>query len=330
MQTTQLRNVTTADAPFNDPTDCVDLVIRTVDNVDFFVLSTLLSLRSPSSFFRNVLQDNHHTEERDGFPILEVREDSHTFRSILLLCYPCVSPEINNIEQLVVVGKALDKYCMDNACEQFVKAVIASPLIREKGLLVFVHAVLNGWKELGEAAAKSTLAIPLAQHPDFEDLKLLDALQYIRLQDYHRRCRKATQAVMSGETDIRMPFLRGNISDILFLRPRTGYQHTCAFCGTPLQQKIDGGSGLGYIAHYWVADYAAALKVWALGSPRLETAPDEGIIAHAVAKSVSQCPNANEEWMKIALSQIRKFGKRLIEEINRQISQVPLNIDWKK
>ncbi|PBK93663.1 hypothetical protein ARMGADRAFT_1012482 [Armillaria gallica] len=99
--------MTIADAPFDDPTDSVDIVIRTADNVDFYVLSILLSLKSPSSFFRHVLKNNQHTEERDGFPVLEVEEDSDTFRTILLLCYPNVAPQIKSVEQIVTVKKAL-------------------------------------------------------------------------------------------------------------------------------------------------------------------------------------------------------------------------------
>ncbi len=83
---------TIADTPFNDPTDNVDLVIRTADNVDFFVLGVLLSMRSPSSFFRHALQNNRGTEERDGLPILRVKEDSATFRFILLLCIHTLLP----------------------------------------------------------------------------------------------------------------------------------------------------------------------------------------------------------------------------------------------
>ncbi|KAK0479756.1 hypothetical protein IW261DRAFT_1478966 [Armillaria novae-zelandiae] len=102
-------SLTIADAPFNDPTDNVDLVIRTADQVDFFVLSVLLLLRSPSSFFRYALQDdNGYTEERDGLPVLRVKEDSATFRFILLLYYPYTTPEVENSDQLLVVAETLD------------------------------------------------------------------------------------------------------------------------------------------------------------------------------------------------------------------------------
>ncbi|PBK93667.1 hypothetical protein ARMGADRAFT_1030251 [Armillaria gallica] len=226
MGTTEGPITTTADAPFNDPTDCVDLVIRTVDNVDFFVLSGLLSLKSPSSFFRQVLQGSHHTEERDGLPVLEVKEDSETFRLILLLCYPHAPPKIKSVVQLVAVGKALDKY------------------------------FANGWKELGEAAAKNTLNVPPDSEVELEDLRRTDALQYVRLRDYP-----------------------GVKTDVL-LRP-------CS-----------------------------------------EIALDDNIIFEAAMDSISECKP--DGWTNIASGQISQFAKLLAGEIDRMISQVPLNIEWTK
>ncbi|KAK0479715.1 hypothetical protein IW261DRAFT_151067 [Armillaria novae-zelandiae] len=182
MEITQPRIMTTSDAPFNDPTDSVDLVIRTAANVDFFVLGGLLSLKSPSSFFRSVLA-NQHTEERDGLPVLDVKEDSETFRIILLLCYPYTPPEVKSVEQLITVGKALDKYYMDHAMQRFLQISNIPSLITEQPLRVFVQAITNGWKELGEAAAK--LYTPLDSELESEDLRCIDALQYVRLRDYH-------------------------------------------------------------------------------------------------------------------------------------------------
>ncbi|PBK76256.1 hypothetical protein ARMSODRAFT_872355, partial [Armillaria solidipes] len=174
--------------PFNDASDA-DLVIRTANNVDIFVLKALLSLKSPSSFFRHILEP--HTSERHGLPVLEVKEDSDTFIIILFLCYPYDTPEIKTIEQFTAVGVALSKYCMDSAFERFAKAVITSRLIKEQALRVFCFAAANGWKELGEAVARNTLAAPLYPEVELEDLKHMDALQHFRLRDYHRRCGKA-------------------------------------------------------------------------------------------------------------------------------------------
>ncbi len=308
--------MTIADAPFNDLADSVDLVIRTADYVDFFVLSGLLSLKSPSSFFRHVLKSSQHTEERDGFPVLEVQEDSDTFRTILLLCYPDVTPQIKSVDQLVAVKKALDKYCMDHTLEKFVQIVIASLLMKEQALRIFALALVNGWRVLGEAAAKSALAIPLDDpeadpEEELEDLCSINALQYVRLRNYHRKCRRVARDVLLHPD--AAPWLEGKKSELLLFKTDS------ARCPLGCGKWLDHLSGFGR-THTWIIDYFAAVKAELLRRPHPEIALDEAIIADAVWKSISQCPK--EEWKKIAISQVHLCGKLLKEEIDKQISQV--------
>ncbi|PBK76253.1 hypothetical protein ARMSODRAFT_948032 [Armillaria solidipes] len=317
--------ITIADAPFDDPTDSVDLVIRTADNVDFYVLSGLLSLKSPSSFFRHVLKSSQHTEEKDGYPVLEVKEDSDTFRTILLLCYPDVAPQIKSIDQIVAVKEALDKYCMDHAQEKFMQTVTASPPMKDQALRIFALALVNGWRVLGEAAAKSALTIPLDDpeadpEEELEDLCSINALQYIRLRNYHRKCRRVAQDMFLDPW--KAPWLEGKVSELLFPHGNT---ITCRWCGKSLGSWCTLPS---FRTHPWVTDYHTTVKAKMLRRPHPDTALDEAIIADAVTKSVSQCPE--EEWKKIAISQVRLCGKFLMEEMDKQISQIPLNIDWTK
>ncbi len=307
--------MTIADAPFDNPTNSVDLVIRTADKVDFFVLSGLLSLKSPSSFFRHVLKSSRHTEERDGFPVLEVQEDSDTFRTILLLCYPDVTPQIKSVDQIVAVKKALEKYCMDHTLEKFVQMVITSPLMKEQPLRIFALALVNGWRVLGEAAAKSALTIPLDDpeadpEEELEDLCSINALQYVRLRNYHRKCRRVARDVLLHPN--AAPWLEGKKSELLLFKIDSD---RCPLCG----QWLNSLPGFGQ-THTWIIDYFAAVKAELLRRPNPEIALDEAIIADAVWKSMSQCPK--EEWKKIAISQVRLCGKLLKEEIDKQISQV--------
>ncbi|KAK0234113.1 hypothetical protein IW262DRAFT_1452660 [Armillaria fumosa] len=281
-----------ADAPFNK-------LINT-DNVDFFVLSGLLSLRSPSSFFCHFLKNNQNVEERDGFSVLKVKEDSNTFHTILLLCYPNVAPQIKSVEQIVSMKKALDKYCMDHILGLFIQMVIASPLMKEQALRIFAYALYKGWRAWGEAAAKDALAIPLDDPGvELENMNYIDTLQYLSLRDYRRECKA---------------------SELLFLHDNT---NRCRWCGCFLDFWF---SSPPFCTHPWVTEYLIVVKTEMLRRPCPEIALDAIITADAVTKSVSQCPK--EEWKKIAVSQIHLCGKLLMEELNRQILQVPLDIDW--
>ncbi len=313
-----LASITNADAPFNDTSDLADLVIRTTDNVDFFVHRVLLSLKSPSSFFRHVLEGSHHTEEKDGLPVLEVKEDSGTFKTVLLLCYPYDVPEIKNIEEFFTVGVVLDKYCLDNGFERFVRTVLASPMMKQNALRIFGFAAAHGWKDLGEAAARYTLRMALGQEVEFDGLDSITAVQYLRLRDYHKRCGKAAQFESDPTLGEKMTWIAGKTSELLFLRSDLEEQ-TCRWCGKSLTGWMAVEDRI-FRTHGFLVDYVNEVKAEVLRQPFPEVALDEDIIARAVVKSISQC--GHEEWTKIAASQIHRYAKLLAEEIERLISQV--------
>ncbi|SJL13590.1 uncharacterized protein ARMOST_17036 [Armillaria ostoyae] len=320
--------ITTADAPFNDPADSVDLVIRTADNVDFFVLSGLLSLRSPSSFFRHVLQSNRHTEERDGFPVLEVKEDSDTFQTILLLCYPHVDPQIESIKKLVAVRIALEKYCMDYAIGRFEQVVIASTLIKEQALRLFVLAFRKGWRKLGEAAARNTLLIPLNQEVAIEELNDIPALQYVILRDYHRKCSDAAQTNLKDQ-EILFWVDPKDAESLKFLGPHRRRKVDPGCEGMRSKARVRDASGERIVSiHSWTSDYVGAVSQKLRDTPHPEIAMDEKIVNRAILSSGVQCRIYN--WEDIAASEIQTFAKLLSKEIDRRISEVPLDIKWTK
>ncbi|PBK93670.1 hypothetical protein ARMGADRAFT_1165109 [Armillaria gallica] len=317
---------TIADAPFNDPTDNVDLVIRTADNVDFFVLSALLSLQSPSSFFRHALKDSRHTEEREGLPVLDVKDDSQIFRNILGFCYPYVAPKIESAKQIQEVGMALDKYCMDRAMERFVQAVLASSVIREQPLRVFAVAIANGWKEIGEPAARNTLAIPLNQAiPDVEELNLITGRHLYCLQDYHTRCGKAAQ--IPAKAGGSFPWLSEKTSGLTFLR--SDNTTTCRWCGKGIGFLVQVGGTYLY-GHPWLTStYFPLVNDMLLLEPRPQVALENDIIGQTIYASTRECSSTGS-WAVAACGQIRLLGEIVAEEINRRISEVPLDIEFTK
>ncbi|KAK0434787.1 hypothetical protein EV421DRAFT_1909088 [Armillaria borealis] len=329
METNKPLVITTADAPFHDPTDSVDLVIRTADNVDFFVLSGLLSLRSPSSFFRHVLQGNRYTEERDGYLVLRVEELSTTFRFILLLCYPNGHPGcIKTIEDVSVIGDALEKYCMDYATERFEKIVSASALIRDQALQLFILAIRKGWRNLGEAAAKNTLFVPLNKEVAIEELNDISALQYVMLRDYHRKCSDAAQTNLKNEEILFLWIDPKDADSFRFLSPHLSDYYSRK-CQNMFEVKMRGDNGDRKVKiHGWISDYIREVSQKLCETPRPEIAVDEKIISRAVLSSGMQCQI--DDWKDIAVSEIQAFAKLLSEEIDRRISEVPLDIKWTK
>ncbi|KAK0224691.1 hypothetical protein EDD85DRAFT_959408 [Armillaria nabsnona] len=315
METDKPAVITTADAPFHDPADSVDLVIRTADNVDFFVLSGLLSLQSPSSFFPHVLQGNRYTEERDGF--------------ILLLCYPNGHPGcIKTIEDVSVIGDALEKYCMDYATERFENVVGASALIKDQALQLFILAIQKGWRNLGEAAAKNTLFVPLNKEVAIEELNDISALQYVMLRDYHRKCSDAAETNLKNEKILFLWIDPKDADSFKFLGP-----HPSEYYGRKCQNMVEvtmrGDNGDRKVKiHGWTSDYIREVSQKLCETPRPEIAFDEKIISRAVLSSGAQCQI--DDWKDIAVSEIQAFAKLLSEEIDRRISEIPLDIKWTK
>ncbi|KAK0185137.1 hypothetical protein F5146DRAFT_1144341 [Armillaria mellea] len=327
IETTKPPTITLADPPFNDPSDSADVVIRTADNVDFVVLKALLSLNSPSSFFCHALQASHHTEERDGLPALEVKEDSNTFRTILFFCYPYKIPEIKDFVQFTKVGMALDKYCMDNVLERFIEAVLASSVITDQPVRVFSVAIASGWRELAETAARNTLAIPLEPEVEFEEFKHINALQHFRLREYHRKCGKVVHDVCEKENIAMVTsWLQCHLDNhsgprLVFLE--RNYRGPCRRCQKPLHFYIANerySLSSSYRTHRWLGDYLDSVAAQVLQRPVSAIALDEDIILRAIAASISEC--GNDDWAKIAASQVRLFGKLLAEEMEKQISEV--------
>lgn len=112
-----------ARSPFDDTE--ANVVIRTCDNIDFYVYKDILKVASP--FFRTLfsLPQPSHAQSSDntndelspeGLPIVPVPEDSKALDYILRICYPLEDPE--RLTSVLIVENALVssmKYEIDRA-----------------------------------------------------------------------------------------------------------------------------------------------------------------------------------------------------------------------
>ncbi|KAK7687826.1 hypothetical protein QCA50_009045 [Cerrena zonata] len=124
-----------AQAPFDDTE--ANIVLRTSDNIDFYVYRDILKVASP--FFRALfslphpppvhsLDPNpdpaslHDGLSPEGLPIVSIPEDSESFDYILRICYPIHTPKQS--ESLPIVERALSaslKYEIDRATQFLMK-----------------------------------------------------------------------------------------------------------------------------------------------------------------------------------------------------------------
>ncbi|KAK2462736.1 hypothetical protein APHAL10511_005254 [Amanita phalloides] len=157
-----------ADPPY-DSTSVADTIIRSSDNVHFYVISGLLS----------------YTEKRDGLPVIPLPEDSEIIRLLLDFLYPhTTEPQLDGVELFWYAGEAVKKYCMD---------VIENN--------VYAAATDLEWDDVANSAASKVLKMqrPYEEISEFQPSLYCEELQHItgtgfyRFLEYFFRCARSAE-----------------------------------------------------------------------------------------------------------------------------------------
>ena len=105
-----------ADKPF-DSTSLADTVIRSSDDVHFYVLGAFLRYVSPT--FRDMFSLSRgsaaeENEIKDGYPVIPLSEDKETIHYLLSNIHPYINkPKSDDSRLLIKVWKMAQKYGMD-------------------------------------------------------------------------------------------------------------------------------------------------------------------------------------------------------------------------
>lgn len=185
-----------AAAPFNKPS--ADLILRSCDYVDFRVRRAILAEASP--VFDDMLSiPQPHSCASDELttppspPIVTLTESARTLDHLLRFCYPVPKPTLPTLDDVLCILEAARKYLMDavlhEAQHQFADHAAREPL------RAYALACSRGWSNEMRLAARASLAHPLAEARDAAALDMLSAGAYLRLQAYHRACRRAACAL---------------------------------------------------------------------------------------------------------------------------------------
>jgi hypothetical protein len=290
-----------ADAPFHS-NPRADLIIRSSDGVDFFVLRLLVTTDT-LSFFTNILEDGQSDQvNQDGLPILgPFDEPSTTIRPLLLCCYPLtmtggIVPSFKTIEDLLMVSQMARKYGMDSIFPALQPAVVASSPIMNKtpALQLYSLGVQYGWEGVCKKAARRYLDIPtdhLFDGATTAFVKNISGSDILRLQQYRLRCRLAVQRVLTARSIAPPHRDLGWFHDTSLWRPDNhAHQdvHTAAASGSLRYRRI---APQGRLIHEWAIRYLDDMEAALLDCPSLAAADPK--IKNAIKKlndAVQDCP----------------------------------------
>ncbi|KAM6491644.1 hypothetical protein JOM56_012888 [Amanita muscaria] len=170
--------------PF-DASAKADVILRSSDLVDFFVLKPILSLAS--SVFDHMFsipQGSNEAEStnemKNELPVVDLAEDSTTLYNILLLLYPLKEPA-DTLEVYLRLAEAAKKYAMDETLQKLKGLVMSCRMMVEEPLATFAVAMHFGWVEVMREAALNSLAIPLRDLVSDGQSKYL---HFVSLADY--------------------------------------------------------------------------------------------------------------------------------------------------
>ncbi|KAH9899481.1 hypothetical protein C8Q73DRAFT_833338 [Cubamyces lactineus] len=186
--------VTNAAYPFNKA--AADAILRSCDNVDFWVRRSILA--EASCIFEDMLSipqpppgalDDDDT--KDGLPVIRLTEDSQTLDKLLRLCYPIDDPDFATLDELRPVLEAAMKYMMEEAT-----SLLRSRLVKlgqSQPLRAFAIAcALDLTHE-----AESLVPLAYTAHCAFVDeLKDISAGVYYRVSHYMAKCTSPKHGVV--------------------------------------------------------------------------------------------------------------------------------------
>ncbi|KIM44459.1 hypothetical protein M413DRAFT_24954 [Hebeloma cylindrosporum] len=120
-----------ADSPFDPASHTPDVILRSSDNVDFYVMKSFLAFSSPDFFAAmfSLPQTQHDIPSPSGLHIVPVAEDSKALRILLLQCYPLdLQDEENDVIDIARAIVAARKYVMDIAEKRIEKILFSKAL----------------------------------------------------------------------------------------------------------------------------------------------------------------------------------------------------------
>jgi len=154
---TDERPPSTALYPFDDVS--ADVILRTSDNIDFFVYKLILSIASP--FFKSMFSLPQSTQCTPPHPVIEVTESGAVIDALLRIVYPNTDQEAEDFEAVIMVLEAAKKYEVGKV-ENRMKPILRK-FAEDNPLKVFAAACKLNLEDVTKDAALIWKKKPLSQ-----------------------------------------------------------------------------------------------------------------------------------------------------------------------
>lgn len=302
-----------AGPPFNDIMPGLTVVLRSSDDIDFFVIKSILA--KVSVVFRDMFDLPNAAPEipspldsdyqRHGLPVIQLTETSSTLNIILRLCYPVENPDLSNLEDIRLFLEARRKYMVE-AFDQTIKGALTQ-IAQSRPFAVYALASRYALEDVANDAAKQMLSFSQADAlVDDSALKDITGEQYQRLMQYRRDCvRKATnEPQIMWFSSLSSPY------------PPT--PNTSSSCRTQFHfffvSSLSPPRSL-WVPHWWTIYLHKALQLLK-DRPRGGTVVSPDLLEDFF-DSTGFCPDCQEEGR----AALRKFSSALAQEVEKAIAQ---------
>ncbi|KZP08741.1 hypothetical protein FIBSPDRAFT_1052241 [Athelia psychrophila] len=181
-----------------------NVIVRSSDDIDFYVSRYLLSYASPvfEGMFSIPSPPNPEDsdETKDGLPVLKLAEDSRILERILLLCYPMNLVEdvfVRDMEDAASLLLALEKYNMVDSGKRLRRLLLESPFLRADPMHAFAVGSRLKHTEIMKLAARY-LSDDIFDHPHHEnpDYENFTYLQLVKGRNYRKKCAQAVRTAV--------------------------------------------------------------------------------------------------------------------------------------
>ncbi|PFH50252.1 hypothetical protein AMATHDRAFT_4158 [Amanita thiersii Skay4041] len=183
-----------AGKPF-DASARADMILRSSDMVDFFVLEGLLRVVSP--VFETMITSG--SVDGNGMKVVSVTESSHTLRHLLLILYHLAdTPDIDDGKLYFLIGETGKKYALQFVESRLRTSLRSSLFMTSQPLRAFAIAMKFGWMEEARLAAVNAHGRFIQDMKYCSELEGITGTDLFRLLEHGFKCVDAVDEMITS------------------------------------------------------------------------------------------------------------------------------------